>query len=679
LSADVEGGSGGRTLALSALSDAQRAELAKALGPGGPTLARSPDRFLARERLAIGIAPFGLVALAALALAGFADACGPVQSAVWVVGYATALVPLAYAVVRLVEGALSARSMPFPPGVYVTGADVVIAHGPVVRVVPLAALAGVGSPRRAPLSRMAELTLWIEGEPAEALAVPAAEADAIAAALEQAREAAPTDPSSRAERRRDPLAELKRSRAFEQAPTAPPGRAPVRSLVLAIPTAIVLGALVWTARNVGSDGAALATATATNDVEALRCYVEAGYRRDAVRRVTLPHAAYVEAQASGDLERLGAYVEAYPDAPDTAQARADWIAGSFAVARDDAWRLRAFLARFPDAPQAAEGRARLPRLALEAAIAADDVGSYAYVMREHPGTPEADDAARRRSARYAATLATIVSRGGRPEAVAFFRALFAYLEGHETHDVLVRFRTPSNDELRAFDRVASELAGRPVEPIAPSFSRRLSEQREALVFDRLRAAFASVAPSDVLPVVRGRQLPPRVTDAEREAALAAVPEEERAARAEEIAQQEDDDSGEPELRIGYDVLPDGRIFTSEAPEEPRYAGDPALRAALARLGLDPDAVDPGGGLVGAREDDRAFVGFRVRFVLEMRVPDAPERARIELEVAPPPSFTVERGLEPTSDRTIYEAMVSEAFDRLGGELERALFGATPSP
>jgi hypothetical protein len=678
---EPESAPSGRSLAVASLPAGVKSDLAKALGPGGPSLVRSPDRFLAREKLAATLAPFALVLLAALWLAGFADACGPIQSWVWACGYAAALFPCAYLAVRLALGALDARTMPFAPGVYVTSEDVVVAHGPTIRVVPISAIAGVGAPRRLPLSPRAELTLWMESEPAETLSIPAIEADAAVGALDRAREAAasrPAEPSARAERRRDPLSELKRSQAWERARAERPASGLLRAILLAIPVALALGAAALVVRNIASDGSALGAATATNDVEALRCYAENGYRRDAVRRVTLPHAAYLVALESGDLQRLGAYVEAYPEGPDTAQARTAWLDGEYAAARDDAWRLRAFLARFPEAPQATEARARLPRLALDAAIAADDVGSYAHVMREHPGTAEAAEASRRRAARYETVLESLVPRGGRPEAVRFFRALFAYLEGHETHDVLVRFRTPSNEELRGFDRIASEVAGRPVEPIAPSFSRRLSEQREALVFDRLRTAFAAVAPSDVLPIVRGRQLPSRSTPEAREALLAEVPEEERAARAEELARAEEDESGEPELRIAYEVVPDGRVYTADAPAAPSFEGDPALREALARLGLDA-AGSRGSLLDRPVVDDRAFVGFRVRFEIDMRTPGSPERARFDVEVAPPPSFVVQGGEDLASDRTIYEAMVTEAFDRLGVELERALFGTGEPP
>ncbi|MFO0714527.1 MAG: hypothetical protein U0353_32095 [Sandaracinus sp.] len=667
-------GSPARTIALASMTDAQRAELAKALGPEGMLVARGRDRFVVRERLALGMVPFSIVALLALGLASFADACWPVQTWIWAALYAVACLPIAYVVTRALAVSLAARRMPIAPGVYVTSEDVIVAHArsaAVLRVVPVTAVAAVGTPRRLPLSSHAELTVWMEHEPAETLSVPALEADATVGAIERARE--PLGQADRAARRRDPLGELKRTTVWEKASTAAPSSELPRAIAVSGVVALALGALVLTVRNAASDRVAVQSAIAGNDVHALRCYVEHGGVHAAhVASNALPHAAYERAVASGDLAQLGAYVEEYPEGPDTERARVDWIAGEYASARDDAWRLRAFLARFPDAPQRDEARARLPRLALEAAIAADDVGSYAFVAREHPGTSEAAEASRRRTDRYARVLDALVTRGGRAEAIAFFRALFAYLEAHETHDVLVRFRTPSSELLRDFDRVASDLAEQPVEPIGPSFSRRLSERREALVFDRLRTAFEQVAPRDVLPVVRGQQLPDALSDEERAAMLAPYLDDPDGLRAatEALDRDRDADSGEPEIRIDYEIVPDGRLFTSSR----ERVGDPALAAALGRLGLDrPDEID--------EPDDRAFAGFLVRFDIEMRTPlepgatEPPPRARFRVEVAPPPSFELDAGEGRASASAVYEAMATEAFDRLGAELSAAFFGA----
>ncbi len=687
----------GRTIAFASLSDAQRAELVKALGSGaGSVVARGRDRFVARERLALGLLPFSFVGLIALALGAFADACWPTQTWIWAVAYATAAMPIAYVVTRAVGARIAAQRMPFAPGVYVTSDDVILAHASAaaaMRVVPISAIAAVGTPRRLPLSPYAEVTIWLENEPAETLSILALQADEAVGAIERVREPVPQPTgSARDARRRDPLGELKRTTVWERAAQAAPASDVPRSVVVSALVALALGVIVLVGRNAISDRVALQAAISSDDVEALRCYVEHdGVHAAHVAANALPHAAYGRAVASGDLTLLGDYVTAYPEGPDTAQARAAWIEGEYAIARDDAWRLRAFLSRFPDAPQAGDARERLPRLALASAIEADDVGSYAFVMREHPGTPEATEAARRRSERYTRVLDEIVLRGGRPEAITFFRALFAYLEAHETHDVLVRFRTPSSEVLRDFDRIASELAERPVEPISPSFSRRLSEQREALVFDRLREAFIGIAPRDVLPVVRGTQLPSQLTPEQRAVYLAPHLEDREALAAATAAldHDQDDDSGEPEIRILYDVLPDGRIFTSSPdPAIPATMGDPALAAALARMGIHRPDLAP-----AVQEDRRAFVGFRIRFDIEMRTPTPPTtdaatpatpgpRATFSIDVAPPPSVHIEAGDDLASAGAIYEAMATEAFDQLGAELLRGFFGevhATDGP
>jgi hypothetical protein len=673
-----------RTIPFAALTDAQRTELVKGLSAAG--VVRGHDRFFARERLALGMIPFSLIGIVALGLAAFGDACWPTQTWIWAVVYAAAAMPIAYALTRAIGHALAARRLPITSGVYVTSEDVIVAHASAaasMRVAPITAIAAVGSPRRLPMSPHAEITLWLEGEPAETLSLPVVEADAAVEAIERARTPQGTEARPRDARRRDPLSELKRSAVWDKASRVRPSSDVPRSVALGALVALLGGVAILFVRNAISDRVALGGAIATHDVEALSCYVEhGGVHADHVRDNALPHAAYERARTSGDLAQLGEYVEAYPNGPDTAAARADWIARELEVARSDAWRLRGFIARFPDAPQIGEARALLPGLALAAAIEADDVGSYAYVMREHPGTPQAREAAQRRSARYAQVLAELVTRGGREEAIGFFRTLFAWLEAHETHDVLVRFRTPSSEVLRDFDRIASELAERAVEPIAPSFSRRLSEQREALVFDRLRAAFAEVAPRDVLPVVRGAQLPDALTTEQREALLAPHAEDPAAlaAATEALERDQDDDSGEPEIRIVYEVVPDGRLFTSSPEAPPAGAqGDPRLRQALARMGMRLPADDP------TAHDDRAFAGFRIVFDIEMRAPAsatdtadaAPPRARFRVEVAPPPSFTMMGGEDLASRGAIYEAMATEAFDRLGAELLQGFFGAQP--
>ncbi|MFN9810465.1 MAG: hypothetical protein ACK6CU_12625 [Deltaproteobacteria bacterium] len=614
----VESAASARTVPFAALTDAQRTELVKGLSAAG--VARGHDRFLARERLALGMIPFSLVGIVALGLAAFGDACWPTQTWIWAVVYAAASMPIAYVITRAIGHSLAARRLPITPGVYVTSEDVVVAHASAaaaMRVTPISTVAAVGTPRRLPMSPHAEITLWLEGEPAEVLSVPAMEADAALESIERAR-TPETAERARDARRHDPLAELKRSAVWEKASRARPSSDVPRSVVLSALVALVGGVVILFARNAISDRVAVQGAIAANDVEALSCYVEHdGVHAAHVRDNALPHAAYERARASGDLEQLGQYVEAYPDGPDTAAARTDLIAHELEAARSDAWRLRGFIARFPDAPQIGEARALLPALSLAAAIEADDVGSYAFVMREHPGTPQAEEAARRRSARYAQVLGALVARGGREEASGFFRTLFAWLEAHETHDVLVRFRTPSSEALRDFDRVASALAEREVEPIAPSFSRRLSEQREALVFDRLRTAFAELAPRDVLPVVRGTQLSDALTAEQREALLARHAEDPAAlaAATEALERDQDDDSGEPEIRIVYEVVPDGRLFTS-TPEDPLAGmrGDSRLREALERMGMRAPAQDP------IQRDERAFAGFRVVFDIEMRAP-----------------------------------------------------------
>ncbi|AKF05937.1 hypothetical protein [Sandaracinus amylolyticus] len=646
-----------RTIDVASLPPALSRELAAVLAPRGPALLAAHDRFAWRERAAIALAPIGAFVIVALAARAFAAACEPRHEPTWALVYALPAVPIALLVVRALLAPLRARRMPFAPGLYVLDRDVVIAHGPEVRVVPLRAVAGVSAPRRLPLGGLAEITLWLEGEPAETCLVPASEAEAIAERVEQAREAAlaPEDHATR-RRRHDALGELRRSTSWERASDARPRSDWARTVAIAVPLALVIGAVTLIARNAASDAMAIASASAASDVEALRCYADAGGSDAArVRADLLPRAAYAQAIAAGDAASLGRYVEAYPEGPDTVAARARWIAMEYENARSSAWGLRAFVTRFPDAPQVAEARAVMPRLALEEARRADDAGAYAYVAREHAGTPEGEEARRLHHARYERALESLLARGARPEVAAFLRALFAYLEAHDDASVLVRFRTPSSEALRVFDAMVDASQNVPIEPIAPSFSRRLSVQREALVFDRLNTAFEPLVSRDVMRIVRGPNLRDVPTADEILARLESVPEEERDARRAAILAEADDEGPDPEIRIEYTIVPTGDVYVSSPVTRPFFPS---------RL----DELEP-------EEDERRFAAFLVRFAIEMRIPGASERHAFELVVQPDEHVRVDGGADAPSDGTIYEVLATSAFDRLGDGLTSAFLGS----
>lgn len=660
-----------RTLSLTALPGNVLQELVNTLGPRGATIVRAPDSLLRRERIALVMASLALLILPGFFLVNFGEACDPRQSLVWAFADAACLAPTAYLVVRAIQGAMKRASMPIMPGVYITLADVILARSNEARFIPISLLAGVGTPKKAPLARGVELTLWLEGESEETVVVPADEAEAIVTSLERARteEAVLRESKEMPRRLRrggDPLFELKRLELWEKAKSEPPRRDWPLAIALGVAVSIGFGFVALSVRNEASDAFAVSHAAALDDVEALQCYADhQGAQSAHVRAVLLPEAALHRARMRGDLAALGEYVEAYPDGPSTAAVREEWIASEFAAARDDAWRLRGFLARFSDAPQAAEGRRILPRLALAVAVQQNEVGSYAYVMREHPGTPEAAEAQTRRAARYHEVLETILARHGRQEASAFFRALFAYYEANDhAPDVSIRFRTPSSEVLRIFDGLTQQDSELDVQPIAPSFSRRISMQRESLVFDRLRTAFARVAPSDVLPVALGRNLPYVMTADERELQLSEVPEEEREATLARWAIEEDDDSGMPEIRVTYEIEPDGHVYQSREPIDELTAERRALRDLQAAL----EGRESG-------PDTRAFAGFRILFDIELRMPGEATRPHFTFEIAPPPSIMVDGGEERARDATVYEVMITGAFDYLGVELERAFFGA----
>ena len=127
-------------------------------------------------------------------------------------------------------------------------------------------------------------------------------------------------------------------------------------------------------------------------------------------------------------------------------------------------------------------------------------------------------------------------------------------------------------------------------------------------------------------------------------------EEEAVAERARLAVWVEDETGQPEIRIDYTILPTGGVYVSDSIPS-----------------FDPRMLDQ-------EVDARAFAGFRVVFAIEMRIPGHPERHAFVLDVEPPPSFTVDGGEGRASGGTIYEAMATQAFDRLGSGLAAAFLG-----
>lgn len=305
----------------------------------------------------------------------------------------------------------------------------------------------------------------------------------------------------------------------------------------------------------------------------------------------------------------------------------------------------------------------LPGLALENARSADDCATYANVVRSYPGTPEAEEATRLRHARYEGALASLTARGGQARTLEFFRQLFAHLEAHEEAEVLVRFRAPSASTLSALDELLARQNGPGVEPIAPAFTASRARTRETIVYDRLRDAFAEVAPRDVLPLDHGMRLPEVLTEQQIAERLAAESDfgastEELEALAARLHEDNDPPVLGPEIRIDYEVVPTGDLFVLETRplfDDPRFGG------------------------VGAElPPDRRFAGFRVDFDVRMRLPApeggvAPAPVTLRFSVAPPETLPLGTPTE-RSTAEVYELLATAAFDRLSAELSRAFFG-----
>lgn len=640
--------SSARTVELDTLSASHRKELLAALASDRRVFF-GPSRFFAEHRTLALVALLTPILTLVSVGTRYGNPCSPTQDPLWIFGYALGLLGPTYLAVAWLLHTVRARTLPFAPGIYVLGRDVVVARTRSLRIQPLAELAAVGSTKAPPLSSFAELTLWVEGEPKASCFVPAAEIEETVQRVEAAREAA-----SRGAPVSDPLRELRRSDALEKASRARPAGDGLRLVAAAAVLSMIVSAALFPLRNRLSDASALASAG--DDIEALTCYADqAGAESARVRGELIPHAAYRIAHTAGTVNALTDFLNAYPTSPDAEAARHEREELAWSTAGRDVWSLSAFVAAYPDSPHVIEARRLLPGLALANAREQNDVASLTNVIRTYPGTPEANTASELRHGRYVAALDSLRARGGRAEVLAYFERLFGYLESHDAPEVLVRFRAPSATFLTALDELLGRQNGGDVEPIAPSFSARPSRMRETIVYDRLQAGFRAVVDADVLPLDHGVRLPDRLSEAEvaariqSEMDLGASPEELTALSA-RLHEDNDPpallDGTAPEIRIDYEVVPTGDIYVLDGAPSP-YGGPP-----------DPP---------------RRFAGFRIDFVVELRLGSEPQRPILRFSVTPPASMMV--GDVDPSASTIYERLASAAFDQLGSELTGAFFGA----
>ncbi len=648
--------SGARTLSLSALSKSDTKELEQAL-KSDRRLLFAPTRFFAEHRALAMVAILTPIATLGALAVRFGDPCSPSQEWGWIVAYALGLAAPFALLVAYVRQLLAARSLPFEAGVYVLPRELIIARGPALRVVPLAQVAAIGSSKPLPLASHGELTFWIEGEPSESCFVPGSALEDLVPSLEAAQKAATQPPEGNARERRDPFEGLRRSDALSKAETARPRRGMGLAALVGVGAALLVGGLLFPLRNQLSDAAAFAAAM--DDQEALRCYADhGGSEAERVEREIIPHAAYLAAQREGTVNALYAFIEAYPDAADAPAARIEREALAWESARRDIWSLTAFVAGYPDSEHVAEARTLMPGLALANAREHDDIDSFNSVIEGYPGTPEADEATRLRHVRYGNALEALRTRGSRRELLAFFEQLFGYLEAHPGREVRVRFRAPATTALEALDLEVRRRNRVDIEPIAPAFMARANRVRETMVYDRLRRGFAEFADPDVLPLAHGVGLPWRMSDADIRERLAAErdlgsSDDELAALDRMLHEQNDPAAEHPEIRIDYSVVPTGDVYVLETIGFGGYGG------------------------YGAPIEPRRFAGFRMDFVVELRLPDAlgeTPRPTMRFSVEPPESLPVDRGSSESSSRAMYDLLATAAFDQLGEQLARALYG-----
>jgi hypothetical protein len=640
--------SAARTLHLAALSISDKNELVHALA-SDRRLLFAPARFFAEHRALVLLALFTPFITFVAVSASFGVPCSPRQDWAWILAYATGLAAPIGLLVGYVHQLIVARTLPFAAGVYALPRDLVIARGRSLRVVPFAQVAAIGS-SKALLSKYAELTFWIEGEPSESCWVEATLLEDLVPKLEAAQKAA----GEPATDRRDPMAPLRRSGALSKGDQARPKGSGPQVALAGIAIALLVGGAIFPLRNRLSDADALSRAM--GDPDSLRCYMEHdGLETDRVRDEIIPHDVYLWAQREGSANAFSDYLEAYPDGADAAAARTEREVVAWSSARRDIWSLTAFVANYPDSVHVAEARTLMPALALAGAREHDDIDSFNSVIAGYPGTPEAEEATRLRHVRYANALEALANRGSRRELLAFFERLFAHLEAHPGGEVRVRFRAPATVALEALDAEVTRRNRADVEPIALAFQTRSNRVRETMVYDRLRRGFAEFADPDVLPLGHGVGLPWRMSEPDIDARVAldrelGSTEEELAALEAMLLEQNDPPTEVPEIRIDYAVVPTGDVYVLETVGYDRY------------------------GTYGVPDAPRRFAGFRMDFVVELRLAGEPDRPSMRFSVAPPESLPVDRSREDPSSRAIYDLLATAAFDQLGEQLARALYG-----
>jgi hypothetical protein len=218
-------------------------------------------------------------------------------------------------------------------------------------------------------------------------------------------------------------------------------------------------------------------------------------------------------------------------------------------------------------------------------------------------------------------------RASKPESIPFVEALLGYMEKNDSPPLEVRFRRHLDKSMARADKVLARDLGSEGASFASAtshFQQKDAATREGAVLLAMQKGFASVFPTDVLPLTQGEELDPNDTS---------VPS-----------------ATKPSIFVDYTVGWSGSTYS-----------------------------DPTNG--------RSFVGIVFDFDVLMTTPGSGKPLKLDLKVLPPKTFTVRYDTfsNPTfgaaikdasqgpSDSLVYDVMALRAFDQLSQKMQDELF------
>jgi len=131
----------------------------------------------------------------------------------------------------------------------------------------------------------------------------------------------------------------------------------------------------------------------------------------------------------------------------------------------------------------------------------------------------------------------------------------------------------------------------------------------------------------------------------------------------------------------------GTVFPSDILQLKRITGPPPQEPTTPTIEIKY-LVSPTDSVYQGRQSGRSFVGIRINFFMNLRVPGEPEGFPMMLTVLPPQRFTVSFTSsrryasaatpgEGPSDLAVYTVMAERAFDQFHDKLAQVFFGAAP--